>query len=210
MSGRDGIPPACRVAGQARGLGTHQRIGAPSGRGPPTRKSAKTRRGSRRAHPTGGGAQRRRGIADEVVEAERGGQPLTRAGARHRDLLEGQERPGLARADREVADHGRGHDSHGLARSRKTRAETTMRRGLATEERRTRAPSARRAGGREGHGRAREQGQRHRHAGLPGIEARARPGRRGRGPRGAVAERARRLGDEDEPGVTAHARSARQ
>ena len=67
------------------------------------------------------GAQARGDVAHEVVEAHAEREVAAVGGPRDQDLLDRQERPGLAGADGHVAQHGRQDDQGGRARGREER-----------------------------------------------------------------------------------------
>ncbi|HTG10997.1 MAG TPA: hypothetical protein VK746_09380 [Candidatus Eisenbacteria bacterium] len=194
--------------GRPDGLGPHQRV-----RGhlhEPAHEEDREQQAGRGARV----ADRRRaerggGVAREVVEAQRGGQPLPRGGARHRDLLERQERTGLPGADRQVAHHRGGHDQPGLLGRQEDQGRDDDEAGLG-DQRRTSSIALGRAADREGHGRAGEEREGHRHPDLSRVEAALGQVDREEHAEEAVAERARRLSGEDEAPVAVHARSAWQ
>ena len=206
MSGRDGIATAGRGPERARRVRPHQRVGRHLHEAAHEEdREEHAGGGARAAHR--GGPERGGAVAGQVVEAEGRGQPLPRGRAGDRDLLERQERAGLAGADREVADHGRGHDEPGLLGGEEDERGDDDQAGLGEQG----DPRSVALGGspdRERHGRAGEQGEGHRDADLAGAHPVLGQVDREEHAEEAVAEGARGLGREDEaPVAVTRARS---
>ena len=153
----------------------------------------------------GGGAQAGRGVAGQVVQAERGRQPLAGRVARDDDLLEGEEGAGLAGADGEVSRHGRGDDHPGLPGEQEDERGQDDEPGLRHEGRLGSPPLGGPAD-HEGHGGAGEQSQRDGDPELARVQPQLAEVDRQQHAERAIAKGPGALRGEDEAGVTPHGR----
>jgi len=193
MRGADGRrvpwPPALlgRLAGKAR---VRRALDRGAGEEDEEQRSVRRER-AHRDRPEG-----RRGVTEEVVDAQGHRAPARRDRARDAHLLEGQEGARLARADRDVAENRGEHDEPRITR----RQEDHGRDGRERAERqqgRARAVPLCRAADEPRKGRASSESQRDRHTHARGVQAEVAQIDREDDPEKSVAEGPRGLRTED-------------